>query len=69
MKMHNKPIIESMVVDDDESIPVSVIEYDDTLAFLWRGMRTCKVLPSEESLEADSYVDGDEEVEPLRTDL
>lgn len=46
VKPANAPIIEAMVVDDDEDMPVTVIEFDPTCAFVWKGLRTCLPLPA-----------------------
>lgn len=45
MKATNAPIIEEMIVDDDEDMPVSVLEYDYSLSFLWKQLRSSLPVP------------------------
>ena len=59
VKAANAPIIEEMVVDDDEDMPVTVIEFDSNLTFLWKGLRNCVpiaqhlVVPADEEYVPD----------------
>ena len=67
VKPANAPIIEEMVVDDDEDMPVTVVEYDSSFAFLWRGLRQCEPVPAHQVVPADE--EYEERVEIKRSDL
>jgi hypothetical protein len=58
VKQANAPIIEEMVVDDDEDMPVTVIEFDSNLNFLWKGLRQCETLAPHLVIPADEEFDA-----------
>ncbi len=61
MKPANAPIIEEMVVDDDEAMPVTVVEFDPSLGFLWKSLRQCQALPNHLVARADEEIEIMEE--------
>jgi hypothetical protein len=47
-----------MVVDDDEDMPVTVVEFDYNLNFLWKGLRQCEAISSNVVVPADEEFDA-----------
>lgn len=69
VKQANAPIIEEMVVDDDQDMPVTVVEFDYNLNFLWKGLRQCDAIPLNQVVPADEEYDASVALNARQSDL